>query len=109
MQCDRPDSRRHGVGYGALALLMQNMVLLHCNLQSASLRAFPDACLLACSPLRVCLVQVKYGLKDVGYLYVNSDDCWMSFNRSSDGSQVRPRILFVAATTEHFTTHTRTV
>eukprot|EP00935_MAST-01C_sp_MAST-1C-sp1_P000305 g305.t1 len=28
------------------------------------------------------------GLKDSGYIYVNSDDCWMSFNRSSDGSQV---------------------
>lgn len=32
--------------------------------------------------------QVKYGLKDVGYIYVNSDDCWMSFDRSADGAQV---------------------
>ena len=31
---------------------------------------------------------VNAGLKDSGYIYVNSDDCWMSFNRSSDGNQV---------------------
>jgi len=31
---------------------------------------------------------VNTGLKDAGYTYVNSDDCWMSFNRSADGSQV---------------------
>ena len=31
---------------------------------------------------------VSSGLKDAGYIYVNSDDCWMSFNRSADGSQV---------------------
>jgi len=31
---------------------------------------------------------VSTGLKDVGYIYVNSDDCWMSFNRSANGSQV---------------------
>ena len=31
---------------------------------------------------------VKTGLKDSGYIYVNSDDCWMSFNRSADGNQV---------------------
>ena len=28
------------------------------------------------------------GLKDAGYIFVNSDDCWMSFNRSSAGHQV---------------------
>ena len=41
----------------------------------------------------MCVLQVKSGLKDVGYVYVNSDDCWMSFNRSVDGSQVRIQFL----------------
>eukprot|EP00729_Bicosta_minor_P023308 gene23308-26423_t len=31
---------------------------------------------------------VKTGLKDAGYIFVNSDDCWMSFNRSADGRQI---------------------
>ena len=31
---------------------------------------------------------VQTGLKDAGYTYVNSDDCWMSQNRSTNGSQV---------------------
>ena len=51
-----------------------------------------SACMLifAC---QMCVLQVKSGLKDVGYVYVNSDDCWMSFNRSVDGSQVRIQFL----------------
>eukprot|EP00656_Telonema_subtile_P054528 TRINITY_DN8180_c0_g1_i3.p1 TRINITY_DN8180_c0_g1~~TRINITY_DN8180_c0_g1_i3.p1 ORF type:complete len:393 (-),score=65.03 TRINITY_DN8180_c0_g1_i3:99-1277(-) len=28
------------------------------------------------------------GLKDVGYQYVNSDDCWMLANRTADGKQI---------------------
>jgi alpha-galactosidase len=31
---------------------------------------------------------VSLGLKDVGYIYVNTDDTWASKSRASDGSLV---------------------
>lgn len=34
------------------------------------------------------------GLKAAGYVYVNTDDCWMMVNRSADGRQVPDPVKF---------------
>lgn len=37
---------------------------------------------------------VKEGYRDVGYTYVNSDDCWMAKNRAEDGRLMEDRERF---------------
>lgn len=44
--------------------------------------------------MRIADLMVSEGYKDVGYEYVNVDDCWMEFNRSSDGRLVADRKRF---------------
>lgn len=44
--------------------------------------------------MRIADLMVSEGYKDVGYEYVNVDDCWMEFNRSSDGNLVADRTRF---------------
>lgn len=44
--------------------------------------------------MRIADLMVSEGYKDVGYEYVNVDDCWMEFERSSDGRLVADRKRF---------------
>jgi alpha-galactosidase len=37
---------------------------------------------------------VDTGLKAAGYEFVNSDDCWMTANRTADGHQVPDPVRF---------------
>ncbi|XP_052791458.1 alpha-N-acetylgalactosaminidase-like isoform X1 [Mya arenaria] len=47
---------------------------------------YPDDCISEKLYMRMADLLVSEGYRDLGYKYVNIDDCWMSRNRSKDGS-----------------------
>ena len=39
---------------------------------------------------------ITLGLKDLGYVYINIDDCWMNDNRTADGNLIANTTRFPA-------------